>query len=334
MIQKAMILTAGLGTRLRPITDTYAKPAVSFLNVPLLHHALALVREAGATDLVLNTHHKPEQIESLARSLAGKFHTLISHEPGAPLGSGGGIWKARGKLEGSGDFLVANGDEVILPLSTGVMKRFSDTHVSHNSLATLLVMEHPLVGSQFGGVWSSSHHRVLGFGKDRALFPNAHAGYHYIGLLILNDRIFSYLPEGESNILYDALQNAIHKGETVLAHVERFTWFETGNPQDFLLATSAALDLLAADDRQREDTKTLKAIHRSFSPHHSSLISNGEYKALISKQAEVHPDTEFDGFVVVGSKTKIDRGVRLSNCVILPDTHIRSGAKIHNEIRF
>ena len=57
---RAMILTAGLGTRLRPITDRYAKPAVPFLNVPLLCYPLELMRELGAKRLVLNTHHLPE----------------------------------------------------------------------------------------------------------------------------------------------------------------------------------------------------------------------------------------------------------------------------------
>lgn len=249
---RGMLLTAGLGTRLRPITDRFAKPAVPFLGIPLLKYPLWLLKAAGVDELVLNTHWKPEQISSLASSLDIRTH--ISHEDGAPLGSGGGIWKARGWLDrrSAGDddsFFVANGDEVILPHDPAVLAKFKSAHASSRALASILVMKNPLVGTQFGGVWCSASGDVRGFGKDGSKFGADAVGYHYIGLLLLSPRVFDYMPEGESNILYDTLAAAIAARETVRVMVSDFTWFETGNPRDFLHATGEALGLLECASR-------------------------------------------------------------------------------------
>jgi len=247
---RGMMLTAGLGTRLRPITEKFAKPAVPFLGVPLLKYPLWLMRAAGVNELVLNSHWKAEQIKSLADEIsAPDLRVHVSHEDGAPLGSGGGIWKARAWLDqrATGDqdsFFVANGDEVILPHDTSILAKFKKAHSESGALATILVMKHPLVGTQFGGVWASADGDVRGFGKVGADFGDDAVGYHYIGLLLLHPRVFDYMPEGESNILYDVLKSAIAASEKVRVVVSDFTWFETGNPHDFLRATDEALHLL------------------------------------------------------------------------------------------
>lgn len=252
---RGMMLTAGLGTRLRPLTERFAKPAVPFLGVPLLKYPLWLMRAAGVGELVLNSHWKAEQIAALASSIAAPdLQVHVSHEEGAPLGSGGGIWKARGLLDRreTGDtdsFLVSNGDEVILPHDPSVLARFRKEHSDSGALATILVMKHPLVGIQFGGVWCSPSGDVRGFGKDGSVFGLDAVGYHYIGLLLLHPRVFDYMPEGESNILYDVLAAAIAARETVRVVVSEFTWFETGNPRDFLHATGEALRLLDCASR-------------------------------------------------------------------------------------
>ncbi|MEK7357448.1 MAG: sugar phosphate nucleotidyltransferase, partial [Bdellovibrionota bacterium] len=260
---KAMMLTAGLGTRLRPVTLTYAKPVVPFLGVPLASFGRAILEQAGAKSFVLNTHYLPEQIEAYAQAMRAEGLSVeTSHEPGQPLGSGGGIWKARKLLEGGGDFLVANGDEIILPHDPKVMQNFVAAHRSRRALASILVMHHPLVGSQFGGVWCDAGGAVRGFGKDRSKFGDDAIGYHYIGILLLNDRVFEYLPAGESNILYDALSAAIAKGEVVQAVESTFSWFETGNPKDYLSGIKETVALL--EHGKSEDARALRELTRRF----------------------------------------------------------------------
>jgi mannose-1-phosphate guanylyltransferase len=319
-----MLLTAGLGTRLRPVTNHYAKPAVPFLNIPLMYYPLNLIEQLGISELVLNTHYKPEQIENLANKIPGaKYKISLSPEPGQPLGSGGGIWKAREFLVGGGSFLVANGDEVILPHDSQIMHRFFHTHQESGAFATILVMNHPLVGKQFGGVWADQKGYVKGFGKDANQFPGCR-GLHYIGLLLLNERVFEYLPESESNILYDALTKAIAAGEVVNTVVSDFTWFETGNPHDFLSATGAALGLLANNNDAsgaRADASALRAIAGRFWSSEASLEKTAG--TLILRDGPIQK-FRAKGFVVLGNLSQIEGDqVELENVVALPQSHVK-----------
>jgi mannose-1-phosphate guanylyltransferase len=226
----------------------YAKPALPFLNVPLLYYSTTLLRAAGATELVINAHYKPEQIVALAQGIRGfSSPAQISYEIEAPLGSGGGVWKAKPFLyEGSdSSFLLANGDEVIFPSTDLVLPQFLAQHRASTALATLFVMQHPEVGSKFGGVWADDQGFVHGFGKSApaVAFGPARSlrAYHYVGLQVLRSAIFDFLPAGESNLLYDALTKAIHAGHRVQIFEDKCRWFETGNPADFLDATKECL---------------------------------------------------------------------------------------------
>lgn len=325
---KAMMLTAGLGTRLRPVTDHWAKPVVPFLGIPLLKYPLYLLQESGVTELVLNTHYKSEQVDELAKEISSanlKVH--VSHEPGTPLGSGGGIWKAKPWLKGSDaeSFLVCNGDEVILPKDPEILSRFQAEHKKNNALATILVMRHPLVGTQFGGVWCSPEGNVRGFGKDPKAFGADATGFHYIGMLLLNSRIFDYLPEGESNILYDALAKAIANKEVVRIVEGDFTWFETGNPHDLLEAAKEGLELLHAG--QGEDAKALRAITKRFWKPGTKLEKHGEALVLHGPETKIAAEAAIKGFAVLEEGSRVEAGASLDSVILMPHAQVTSDKK-------
>lgn len=331
----AMVLTAGLGTRLRPVTNQFAKPAVPFLNVPLLYYSVALLENAGVDSLVFNTHYKPEQIESLVSRIPEyKGQVELSHEPGAPLGSGGGIWKARRVLDGS-DFLLANGDEVILPHAAHSIQRLMEEHRRNKALATLLVMKHPLVGTQFGGVWADSNGNVKGFGKDGSVFgayskESDVSGFHYIGVQVLSPRIFRYLPEGESNILYDALAAGIANDETVRVFEESFTWFETGNPQDFLHATDQALTLL--ESKENEAGRFLKETCRRFWKPETRFERMDQARVLFGPGSRIESGANVRGFLVLGENSVVQSGATVENSVVIGNSTVDSTAILKNAI--
>lgn len=328
---KAMMLTAGLGTRLRPVTNLWAKPAVPFLGVPLLKYPLYLLQEAGVTELVLNTHYMAEQVDALAHEITSpKLKVHVSHEPGAPLGSGGGIWKAKQWLAGTKDesFLVCNGDEVILPRDPSIFARFMNDHEKNNALATILVMRHPLVGTQFGGVWCSPTGDVRGFGKNPKAFGADATGFHYIGMLLLKSRIFDYLPEGESNILYDALAKAIANKETVRAVEGDFTWFETGNPHDLLEASREALHLL--DSGKGADAEALRSITKRFWKTETALEKRGDALILRTPKTKIAAEAAIRGFAVLEEGSSLEAGSSVTDIIAMPGAHI-SGEK-KNEI--
>jgi mannose-1-phosphate guanylyltransferase len=310
---KAMILAAGLGTRLRPYTDTLAKPAIPFLNIPLFYYSVALLKSAkkfSIDEYVVNAHHKPEQIRALAKTL----DAAVSLEKDLPLGSGGGVWQARDHFKNEENVFITNGDEVILPTHMDLMDQMLEQHQSSNALATILVKRDPRVGTQFGGVWANPAREVFGFGKQSPAILSSAAcllesleGFHYVGVMILNSRAFQYFPEGESNILYDAMMSAIHLNEKVEIFIDDCRWFETGNIKDYLHATKEAL---TSFEKNPKDL-FLNYLMKSFAPHakRENLILKGENVSL-DRLAKL------SGFVVLGDGVKVPPGCVLNNVVV------------------
>ena len=111
--QRAMILAAGLGTRLQPLTHHLPKPLVPVLDCPLLEIVVRRLKSAGITDIVLNSHHLPEALNGCVEDIYGKLDGAINfqifHEPEI-LGTGGGLANARSTLARDACFVLHNGD--------------------------------------------------------------------------------------------------------------------------------------------------------------------------------------------------------------------------------
>jgi len=323
---QAFLLAAGLGTRLRPITDVYAKPAVPFLNVPLLFWSLELIQQFKPSSYVINLHHLPQTVQNLMKSSAVvELKPAWSLEEEAPLGSGGALAFAasRGLLTDD-DLIVANADEVILPIDKMATSRLLAAHRQSGAIATLLTMKHPDAGTKFGGVWHDGKGTVFGFGRDRTLYPKAKEALHYVGLILLNKRVLRYLPKtGESNLLYDGLVSAIQAGEKVMAHEEELFWRETGNAHDFLEATSAALSLLSPLVHTDASDLAKRTVNKYAPPGTRYWQSVSGAQMLISslapgslKESEICEHLEKEkAFAVIGANASIKS--LISNCAVL-----------------
>lgn len=231
------LLTAGQGTRLKPYTDHCAKPTIPLLNLPLAYYGFYLAVKGGFQNFLMNKHHLPEQIEDLAtqlRPFARKVETI--DETKALLGSGGALWNARDVLKNHDYFLVANGDEVLLPQDETILSELFHHCKTTQSLCTLLTCDHPELLKSLKPVWVNSKGMVKGFGMTapkESLQP-----VHYTGYKVFSKKILDWLPEGESNIFYEVVTEAIKKGEHVShLHLPKAIWFETGNPAAFATAS-------------------------------------------------------------------------------------------------
>lgn len=330
-----MLLAAGLGTRLRPVTNHLAKPAVPFLGVPLIFWSLELIKELGPDRVIANLHHLPETIRALAPTFEKSGPPLrFTHEAAAPLGSGGALWFAKKELEDSETILVANADEVILPVQAQTLSRMREVHEKAGALATFLTMRHPEAGSHFGGVWADDALQVKGFGRDAKLFPDATQALHYVGVLLVNRRIFQFLPEGESNLLYDAIQTAIRQGERVQAYCADLRWYETGNPKDFLTATQDVLSLVSPRQPQTPVTDLAGKILGQYAVPGTRLWESASgARLLISKLAagsmsegKICEALEKEkAFAVIGPNALIQSPVL--NSVVLPNARVAEEAR-------
>lgn len=157
---EAMILAAGLGTRLRPLTDDLPKALVPVAGVPMLERVARRLVEAGARRLVINLHHHAEQIEAFVRERGGfGVDVRFSMEPDRPLDTGGGIKRAIPLFEATGPILVHNTD-VLSEIDLVAMVR---QHEAQSNLATLAVR-------------SSEHERYLLVDDGGALRGYGRAG--------------------------------------------------------------------------------------------------------------------------------------------------------------
>lgn len=359
----ALILTAGFGTRLKPVTDLFPKPVVPFLNIPLMYYSVGILNDLPIDTLVFNTHYKPEQVESAARTIPGFSGRIqISNEPDQPLGGGGAIKKAWSFLRpenGEENFFVINGDEVILPHDPMLLRHLMAFHEKENALATLLVMHHPLVGSQFGGVWANQDHLVFGFGKSLdymtpATSPSETSDHHrspikpwhFVGLVLLNTRVSQYLPEGESNLLYDVLAKAGQNGERIQSYPADLTWYETGNIKDYLQASKSAMDLLSSQSPPAIHLQKLtnrfwslgtKFISPQSERHLPRNSTNEEHShgqlsgpAIIGSNCQIDTSAVFEGFAVIGDSCTIGANTKIQNSVLLPHSLVSPSSLITN----
>jgi NDP-sugar pyrophosphorylase family protein len=324
----ALILAAGLGQRLRPLTASIAKPAVPFLNVPMLGFPLFWLETLGLKHLVINTHYQPDSIiQAAERVCEWTYTTQFSHESPEILGSGGAMWKAESQLAGNGHFFTANGDAVFLFARKKVLQDMLRRHQESKALATLLVCPHPGVGESLPGVWISQGQDVQFFGKGP--HPDLNC-LHYTGVAVFSDQIFAKLPRGPSNILYDVLTKEIEHGEIVNVWNEPMKWYETGRPRDYLHATRDCLRMLFNGEAPKWFlTDVLDRFTPGWRNHSDTHVFAAEepkfrYKCTDSAQvligAGVHSSTEivFDGLSVLGAGLDLS-GRASTDGVYLPE---------------
>ena len=138
---KAMILAAGLGTRLRPLTDTRPKALVTVAGRPMIYWVIARLARSGFTDIIINAHHFAEQIEAFAAAYDGPGVSLTVSVEEEILDTGGGVRKAAWFFDREEPFLVHNVDVLTDLDLSGLMNahRVPDAHSASGALATLAV---------------------------------------------------------------------------------------------------------------------------------------------------------------------------------------------------
>ncbi len=332
-----MILAAGEGTRFRPHTLTLPKPAIPFLNVPLLGYSQYLLSFLPIENLVVNTFHLPEAIVNLMKVLPPiSKNYYISNERAGLLGTGGGIKHAESFLASSENIVIINGDELILPKDLQFLKNAYAEHLESGSLATLIVMKHPEVGKKFSGVWTDPENKLLGFGKTNDF--QAINGWHYIGIQFLSRRIFSYLkPKQESNIFYDCLRLANTWNETVRVFEIDCYWHEMGNISDYLEATGDCLNFLTNSTHSTE-SQLLKNVHSFYHGNKTSFIwhdkiSNAKIFANEPIRLAWQKQVEGPSFLVLGPDVHLNELDRFKNSVLGPNSSSSgTGKLIENQL--
>lgn len=242
---KAMILAAGLGTRLRPLTNTIPKPLLPVCGTPLIFWNLLLLKRHGFQDVIINLHHLGPLIEQ-ALGNGSKFglRIIYSKEP-MILGTGGGIKQAEPYFSGE-PVLVLNGD-TLFELDLSALCAF---HLERRAAATLVLRDDP-EAAQWGLVEVGAGDRILritgrGLPDPTAVIPRMFAGIH-----ILNPRLLRDVKKGIASSIIDPYVAAIERGDPVLGYDLRGYWSDVGTAERYTQAEQdARAGLIRLEDRR------------------------------------------------------------------------------------
>jgi NDP-sugar pyrophosphorylase family protein len=187
---KAMVLAAGLGTRLRPLTNDRPKALVDVGGRPLISYTLALLRHFGISDVVVNLHHHGE---ALRRALGdgSNLGLRIAYSPEDPLlDTGGGIRQAERLLAGD-DFLVLNSDTIVdLPLDHVIA-----SHRARRAAATL-VLRHDPEQARYGEIEIDDDQRIRRFLGRPQIVSAPLSAYMFAGIHVMSPEVFRFMPAG------------------------------------------------------------------------------------------------------------------------------------------
>jgi len=229
-IKKAMILSAGLGTRLRPLTASTPKPLIPVAGQASLLRTLDTLAHCGIEEVVVNTHHLADQVEDAVQQYKGPITIHISHETHL-LETGGGVRQALQWLGEQEPFLVVNGDivwsEKQTPLLTQLMSQF-DAGPMDVKLAVSKI--DAVVSPRKGGDFVLNE-------NQQAFFPleNQTADYVYMGVNIMHPRVVLSLPKGEAFSLVNVWRDCAAKG-TLFAYPYQGKWADMGTPEGLAAA--------------------------------------------------------------------------------------------------
>jgi mannose-1-phosphate guanylyltransferase len=222
-----MVLAAGLGTRLRPLSDQCAKPLVPVGDRPVLAHVIDRLRSGGVTLVVVNAHHRAGDVRAFAAAEPG---TVAVSEERDLLGTAGGIANARALL-GEGDVLVWNADI----LASVDPRALAEEHARERAEATLVVQ--PLAPAT-GSVGVDAAGRIVRLRQVR--FGEEASGGEFLGIHVLGAALRDRLPE-RGGLVEDVLLPALARGEALRAMRYAEPWHDIGTVASYLEANRAWL---------------------------------------------------------------------------------------------
>ncbi|OII71749.1 GDP-mannose pyrophosphorylase [Cryptosporidium ubiquitum] len=342
---KAIILSGGYGSRLRPLTLTKPKSIVELCNIPIIEFQIAQFANIGVTDIIVALNYKANELIPTLKIIedryAIKIHLSIEEKP---LGTAGPIKLAQNFLKEDEPFFVCNSDIICnFPLRE-MLNLYQKKNVNSECSGVILIKQVP-DPSKFGVVLHDENTLMV---KRFIEKPKDFVGdFINAGIYILSKKILGLIkPDQQVSIEKDvfpimASSNTLYcsKFSTDNANI----WADIGNPKDFLLGSKLFMEFLKSNlapaqslhkEEYESKIELLKQLLREnqleLSSDSSELKVTGNVvihsTALIGKNCSIGPN------VVIGKNCKIGEGVRLKDCVIFDNTYIGNYSNISDSI--
>ena len=296
----ALVLAAGLGTRLDPLTRLVAKASVPLAGKTLLERSLEHLRQQGVTDVVINLHHRPDTVTAiLGDGTRLGMRIRYSWEPRI-LGSAGGPRRALPLLD-TERFLIVNGD-TLCDVDLGDMVR---DHAESNADVTMAVVPNP-APDHYNGITLDADRRVTAFVPR----GQAHGSWHFIGVQVVEASVFAGLSDGEpAETVAGMYRERLTTGTINLrGYCIDLPFVDVGTPRDYL---AAALALAG--------TGSGNAIEAGANVDASVRMSG----TAVWSNSSIGPDGVLEDCVVADAT--LPAGFRASSAVLVPSSIVKPG---------
>jgi len=302
-----MIMAAGAGTRLNPLTSNIPKPMVPVLNIPILELILKHLQQHGINDVIANTHYCSEAIH---KAFGEKNHLGINFnyvdEP-ALSGTAGGVKKCEHFFDDGETFIVVSGDA----LTNVNIEELYKKHIAANALASMALEEVPLEEvPHFGVVIVDENSNIIEF-QEKPKQEEAKSRLVNTGIYIFNKKVFDYIP---ADAFYDFAKNVF---PSIMKNGEKFCGFKI--------------------NEYWNDIGTLSQYKSSSFEIVNGIadigLENKTEKGFIANSASISDSVQQEKPIVVGENTIIEKNVILKgNNIIGNNCIIKSGAVLENSI--
>jgi mannose-1-phosphate guanylyltransferase len=309
---RAMVMAAGLGTRLRPLTETLPKPIAPVGNRPVVEHLLRQLATAGVDEAVMNLHWHPEAVQDVIGDGSAYGVPVTYSIEEELLGTAGGTRRCLDRLLADDDcFLVTSGDGLHgIDLAAVV-----EAHRASGALATIVVK--PLADiTGFGVIVADPSGRVTSF-QEKPAPADALSDLVNVGVYCFDRAIAEEIPpSGPSDFGSEILPRLVAEGRAVHAHRTTAYWSDVGSLDELVRANLAVV---------RGDV----ACHLQGRMLQGPGISG---PVLVDAGAQIDDDVVITGPTVIGRGAHIGAGARIASSLILPGAQVAEGALVERTL--
>jgi len=315
---RAMVLAAGLGTRLRPLTYILPKPMIPIVNRPSLFYSLSLLERLGIEEVIINLYHEAKKVKDhLSRTREFNMQIIFSEEKHL-LGTAGGVKKMESYFQET--FLVLSSDGV----SNVDLKEVLHFHKRKQAISTVVLKEEE-ERFKYGIALCNKESRISQF-VEKPSWGEVFSNQVNTGIYIFEPEVFSYIPESrEYDFGNQVLPAMVERGEEIYGYVMEGYWTDVGNLEDYRKAHKDILKRKEGIDipgRQIKEGVWIGEGNR-ISPQ-AHLVP----PLVIGNNCEVEEDVKIGEGTILGDRVRIRKGASLHQCILWNDVIIEKGAEL------
>jgi len=309
---KAMLLAAGVGRRLYPLTIDRPKPTIPVLGRPMAIQILQRLAAAGIEQAVVNLHHHPERLRALLGEGESALPDIAFSLEETILGTGGGLRHAAPRLRGGDGTIVVHNCDFLSDIDIAAAAR---AHRESGLPATLvLAPQRP----GYSVIEVDRRGRILSLAGEPHAEPVRVAGRHlFTGCHFIQAELLDRIPPGPSDIVRDLYRDLAREGR-LGSYLHEGFWWEFGSPELYLEGSLKLLDLSASE--------------RVAVANHDPVQSIDGATVAVGAGVRIDAEASLSGRVALGLASRVGRDCKIRDSIVMPETWIGPGCRLHRTV--